>query len=148
MWLLQEPFYVEYLNYEDGKFSKSRGIGVFGTDAKDTGLPADIFRFYLLYVRPESQDTSFSWDDFASKHNNELLNNIGNFVNRYVRKIFCWIVKGDILIGIISNALLVFTSFTVGFYSIFWIKISLSELHPPFKIEKKKRIYGQEFVYD
>lgn len=77
-------FYLEYLNYEDGKFSKSRGVGVFGTDAKDTGLPADIFRFYLLYVRPESQDTSFSWLDLATKHNTELLNNIGNFVNRFV----------------------------------------------------------------
>ena len=28
---------TEYLNYEDGKFSKSRGVGVFGTDAKNTG---------------------------------------------------------------------------------------------------------------
>ena len=46
---------VEYLNYEDGKFSKSRGVGVFGTDARDTGIPADIYRFYLLFVRPETQ---------------------------------------------------------------------------------------------
>ena len=28
---------TEYLNYEEGKFSKSRGVGVFGNDAKDTG---------------------------------------------------------------------------------------------------------------
>ena len=46
---------VEYLNYEDTKFSKSRGVGVFGDQAHSTGIPADIFRFYLLYVRPESQ---------------------------------------------------------------------------------------------
>lgn len=46
---------TEYLNYEDGKFSKSRGIGVFGDNAKETNLPADIFRFYLLYIRPETQ---------------------------------------------------------------------------------------------
>lgn len=46
---------AEYLNYEDGKFSKSRGLGVFGDNAIDTGIPADIYRFYLLYVRPESQ---------------------------------------------------------------------------------------------
>lgn len=52
---------IEYLNYEDGKFSKSRGIGVFGNDAKDTGIPPDIWRFYLLQIRPESQvsDESF-----------------------------------------------------------------------------------------
>jgi methionyl-tRNA synthetase len=35
---------TEYLNYEEAKFSKSRGIGVFGNDAKDTGIPADVWR--------------------------------------------------------------------------------------------------------
>ncbi|CAG9858998.1 unnamed protein product [Phyllotreta striolata] len=73
---------TEYLNYEDGKFSKSRGVGVFGTDAQSTGIPSDIWRFYLLYIRPESQDSSFSWTDFATKNNSELLNNLGNFINR------------------------------------------------------------------
>ena len=73
---------LEYLNYEDGKFSKSRGVGVFGNDAQDTGIPADIYRFYLLYVRPESQDSAFSWADLVMKNNSELLNNLGNFVNR------------------------------------------------------------------
>ncbi|KAK3106651.1 hypothetical protein FSP39_024573 [Pinctada imbricata] len=73
---------TEYLNYEDGKFSKSRGTGVFGHQAKETNIPADIYRFYLLYVRPESQDSSFSWDDFLLKNNSELLNNLGNFINR------------------------------------------------------------------
>ncbi|CAD6191869.1 unnamed protein product [Caenorhabditis auriculariae] len=73
---------TEYLNYEDSKFSKSRGTGVFGDSARDTGIPADIWRFYLLYMRPEAQDTVFSWDDFAAKVNSELLNNLGNFINR------------------------------------------------------------------
>ncbi|XP_071941977.1 methionine--tRNA ligase, cytoplasmic-like [Antedon mediterranea] len=73
---------TEYLNYEDGKFSKSRGIGVFGTDVCKTGIPAAIWRFYLLYIRPESQDSAFSWSDFVLKNNSELLNNLGNFVNR------------------------------------------------------------------
>uniref|UniRef100_A0A5S6QKB4 Methionine--tRNA ligase, cytoplasmic n=1 Tax=Trichuris muris TaxID=70415 RepID=A0A5S6QKB4_TRIMR len=73
---------TEYLTYEDTKFSKSRGIGVFGTDAKHTSLPPDLWRFYLLYIRPESQDSSFNWSDFALKVNSELLNNLGNFINR------------------------------------------------------------------
>ena len=50
----------EYLNYEDDKFSKSRGVGVFGNDAADTGIPADIWRFYLLYMRPENQVSPWS----------------------------------------------------------------------------------------
>ncbi|NP_001079984.1 methionine--tRNA ligase, cytoplasmic [Xenopus laevis] len=82
---------TEYLNYEDGKFSKSRGVGVFGDMAKDTGIPADIWRFYLLYVRPEGQDSAFSWSDLMLKNNSELLNNLGNFVNRagmFVQKFF------------------------------------------------------------
>lgn len=76
---------LEYLNYEDGKFSKSRGVGVFGNNAQETGIPADVWRFYLLYVRPESQDSTFSWADLMTKNNTELLNNLGNFANRYVK---------------------------------------------------------------
>ncbi|PAV60137.1 hypothetical protein WR25_18500 [Diploscapter pachys] len=73
---------TEYLNYEDTKFSKSRGTGVFGDGAKGTGIEADIWRFYLIYMRPENQDSAFAWDDFAFKVNSELLANLGNFVNR------------------------------------------------------------------
>jgi len=51
---------TEYLNYEDSKFSKSRGVGVFGDSAMTAGLDADIFRFYLLCIRPESQVISAS----------------------------------------------------------------------------------------
>lgn len=73
---------TEYLNYEDGKFSKSRGIGVFGTDAQETGIPADVWRFYLAATRPEGQDSNFSWNDLVLRNNSELLNNLGNFINR------------------------------------------------------------------
>lgn len=57
-------------------------MGVFGDMAKDTDIPCDVWRFYLLYVRPEGQDSSFSWADLATKNNSELLNNLGNFINR------------------------------------------------------------------
>ncbi|MCL2196006.1 MAG: methionine--tRNA ligase [Treponema sp.] len=73
---------TEYLNYENGKFSKSRGVGVFGTDAMDTGIPADVWRFYLFYNRPEKSDAMFMWDDFQEKVNGELIGNLGNLVNR------------------------------------------------------------------
>jgi methionyl-tRNA synthetase len=73
---------TEYLNYEGGKFSKSKGVGVFGTDAKDTGIPADVWRFYIYYNRPEKSDTLFTWKDFQEKVNAELINNLGNLVNR------------------------------------------------------------------
>lgn len=73
---------TEYLNYEGVKFSKSRGIGIFGDTAKTTGIPSEIWRYYLLAVRPETGDTDFKWDDFAAKNNNELLTNLGNLINR------------------------------------------------------------------
>lgn len=76
---------TEYLQYEDGKFSKSRNIGVFGNNAKDSGVPPSVWRYYLASVRPESSDSHFSWDDFVTKNNSELLANLGNFVNRLIK---------------------------------------------------------------
>ena len=73
---------TEYLNYEDGKFSKSRNVGVFGSDAIESGIPADAWRFYIFYNRPERQDFQFTWKDFQEKINSELVGNLGNFVNR------------------------------------------------------------------
>ena len=73
---------TEYMNYEGGKFSKSRGVGVFGSDAIETGIPADAWRFYIFYNRPEKQDFQFTWKDFMEKLNSELIGNLGNLVNR------------------------------------------------------------------
>lgn len=76
---------TEYLNYERGKFSKSRGVGVFGTSAKETGIAADVWRYFLLLRRPETSDTEFEWDGFIAANNNELVANFGNFVNRVLK---------------------------------------------------------------
>jgi len=76
---------TEYLNYENGKFSKSRGVGVFGDGAKETGIPASVWRYYLLANRPETGDTQFEWKSFIAANNSELLNNFGNFVNRVIK---------------------------------------------------------------
>jgi methionyl-tRNA synthetase len=52
---------TEFLNYEldettgkPKKFSKSRSVGVFGDDAMNTGIPCEVWRYYLLANRPES----------------------------------------------------------------------------------------------
>ena len=72
----------EYLNYESGKFSKSKGIGVFGSDAKDSEIPADMWRFYIFYNRPEKNDALFTWKDFQERVNSELVGNLCNLINR------------------------------------------------------------------
>ncbi|KAI3869664.1 hypothetical protein MKX03_011861 [Papaver bracteatum] len=82
-WTLMKTISVtEYLNYEAGKFSKSKGIGIFGNDAKDTKIPSEVWRYYLLTNRPEVSDTLFTWKDLQVKLNSELLANLGNFINR------------------------------------------------------------------
>lgn len=51
---------TEFLNYEidentgkPKKFSKTRKTGVFGDDAIKTGIPSEVWRYYLLVNRPE-----------------------------------------------------------------------------------------------
>ncbi|MCG8570227.1 MAG: methionine--tRNA ligase [Spirochaetes bacterium] len=82
---------TEYLNYEDQKFSKSRGIGVFGNQIRETGIEADLYRYYLLRNRPEKNDTQFYWLDFMEKANGEIIANYANLVNRvlqFIHKFF------------------------------------------------------------
>ncbi|XP_031483843.1 probable methionine--tRNA ligase [Nymphaea colorata] len=82
-WTLMKTISVtEYLNYEAGKFSKSKGMGVFGNDAKSTNIPVEVWRYYLLTNRPEVSDTLFTWKDLQAKQNSELLKNLGNFIHR------------------------------------------------------------------
>lgn len=76
---------TEYLNYEGGKFSKSKGVGVFGNSAKDTGVAPDVWRYYLISRRPEQGDTEFKWSEFIDANNSDLLKNLGNFVNRVLK---------------------------------------------------------------
>jgi methionyl-tRNA synthetase len=72
----------EYITYEGGAFSKSRGIGVFADDAMNSGIPPDVWRYYLFINRPEKSDSHFYWEDFQEKNNAELVGNLGNFVYR------------------------------------------------------------------
>ncbi|WJX79212.1 methionine--tRNA ligase [Trifolium repens] len=82
-WTLSKTISVtEYLKYESGKFSKSNGIGLFGNDVKDTNIPVEVWRYYLLSIRPETSDADFTWPGLQAKLNSELLSNLGNFINR------------------------------------------------------------------
>lgn len=70
-----------WLNYYGGKFSTSQQHGIFTNDALEL-LPADYWRYFLMANAPESDDTSFSWEIFASTVNKDLADTLGNFVNR------------------------------------------------------------------
>ena len=75
-----------YLNYDGGQFSTSRGRGVFMDQALDI-LPADYWRWWLLSHAPESSDSEFTWDNFQSSVNKDLADVLGNFVSRITK--FC-----------------------------------------------------------
>ncbi|MFX0070415.1 MAG: methionine--tRNA ligase [Candidatus Hermodarchaeota archaeon] len=71
---------TEFLMYENDKFSKSRGIGIWIDEALELA-PLEYWRFNLIYNRPEKSDTSFLWSEF--ENNIKTLNdNIGNFIHR------------------------------------------------------------------
>ncbi len=70
-----------WLTYYGGKFSTSQKRGVF-TDAALELLPADYWRYFLIANAPESDDSSFTWELFASSVNKDLADTLGNFVNR------------------------------------------------------------------
>jgi methionyl-tRNA synthetase len=75
-----------YLNYDGGQFSTSRGRGVFMDQALDL-LPPDYWRWWLLSHAPETSDSEFTWENFQSSVNKDLADVLGNFVSRITK--FC-----------------------------------------------------------
>jgi len=73
---------LQYLNYEGGKFSKSKQHGVFCENLLKTNLNSDYWRFYLSFLIPETKDSDFTWSEFKERINKELVDNVGNFINR------------------------------------------------------------------
>ncbi|MGR3496980.1 methionine--tRNA ligase [Citreimonas sp.] len=75
-----------YLNYDGGQFSTSRGRGVFMDNALEI-LPADYWRWWLLSHAPENSDAEFTWENFQTSVNKDLADVLGNFASRVTK--FC-----------------------------------------------------------
>jgi methionyl-tRNA synthetase len=75
-----------YLNYDGGQFSTSRGRGVFMDQALEI-LPPDYWRWWLLSHAPENSDSEFTWENFQASVNKDLADVLGNFVSRVTK--FC-----------------------------------------------------------
>jgi methionyl-tRNA synthetase len=79
----------EFMNLEvvvDGErrevqMSTSRNLAVWLHEALDS-FPADPLRFYLASILPETSDVAFSWREFQARVNNDLIGNLGNYINR------------------------------------------------------------------
>ncbi len=83
-----------YLNYDGGQFSTSRGRGVFMDQALEI-LPADYWRWWLLSNVPETSDSEFTWENFQAGVNKDLADVLGNFVSRITK--FCRSKFGEVV---------------------------------------------------
>ena len=75
----------EFLNLEGDKISTSRGWAVWAHEyVRDFPGKEDVLRYVLTANAPETKDNDFSWKDFQTRNNSELVAIFGNFVNRAV----------------------------------------------------------------
>ena len=75
----------EFLNLEGDKISTSRGWAVWAHEyLEDFPGKQDVLRYVLTANAPETKDNDFSWKDFQTRNNSELVAIFGNFVNRAV----------------------------------------------------------------
>ncbi len=71
----------EFLTMEGQKFSSSRSVVIYARDVLERYGP-DALRYYLCINGPESADTDFTWEQFVTRNNTELVAGWGNLVNR------------------------------------------------------------------
>ena len=75
----------EFLNLEGDKISTSRGWAVWAHEyLQDFPGKEDVMRYVLTANAPQTADNDFSWKDFQTRNNSELVAIFGNFVNRAV----------------------------------------------------------------
>ena len=75
----------EFLNLEGKKLSTSRNWAIWLHEyLEEFKGKEDALRYTLCAAAPESKDSDFTWSDFQSRNNNELVAIFGNFINRVV----------------------------------------------------------------
>lgn len=74
-----------FLNLEGDKISTSREWAVWLNEyVKEFPTKKDELRYVLTSIAPESKDSEFTWAVYQARINNELVDTLGNFVNRTV----------------------------------------------------------------
>jgi len=75
----------EFLNLEGAKISTSRNWAVWLHEyLEDFPGMQDVMRYVLCATAPETKDNDFTWKDFQTRNNSELVGIYGNFINRVV----------------------------------------------------------------
>lgn len=75
----------EFLNLEGDKISTSRNWAVWLNEyLEDFPNKQDVLKYVLCANAPETKDNDFTWKDFQTRNNSELVAILGNFVNRTI----------------------------------------------------------------
>lgn len=80
----------EFMNLEGDKMSTSRNWKIEMQDYVDDFINkenggsqlADVLRYYLTLIAPETKDSEFTWQGFQDANNSELVSIFGNYINR------------------------------------------------------------------
>lgn len=73
----------EFLNLEGDKISTSRNWAVWLHEyLEDFPNKQDVLKYVLCANAPETKDNDFTWKDFQTRNNSELVAILGNFINR------------------------------------------------------------------
>jgi methionyl-tRNA synthetase len=73
----------EFLNIEGEKISTSRNWAVWMHEfLEEFPGQTDVMRYVLTAIMPETKDADFTWSDFQTRNNSELVDTFANFVNR------------------------------------------------------------------
>jgi methionyl-tRNA synthetase len=75
----------EFMNLEGDKISTSRNWAVWLHEyLQEFPDKQDVLRYVLTANAPETKDNDFTWKDFQTRNNSELVGIFGNFVNRAI----------------------------------------------------------------
>jgi len=75
----------QFMNLEGDKISTSRNWAIWVNDyLKDLPGKEDELRYFMIKTMPEQKDSEFTWSGYQDAINNELVNNLANYVNRVV----------------------------------------------------------------
>ena len=95
----------EFLNLEGRKLSTSKNWAVWLHEyLQDFPGQQDVLRYTLTATMPETKDNDFTWAEFQTRNNSELVGGLGNFVNRVMvltHKYFDGVVQEP---GVLSDA--------------------------------------------
>lgn len=73
----------QFLNLEGRKLSTSKNWAVWVHEyCEEFKGQEDVLRYNMIKKMPEQSDSEFTWKGFQETNNNELVNNLANFVNR------------------------------------------------------------------